>query len=41
MSSVLTLFQQMNILLFLTPLHIYILNSEILTYNQGGGIILI
>lgn len=33
-SFALTFFQQMNILLFLNALHIYILNSEILKYNQ-------
>lgn len=39
-SLVLTLFQQMNVPLFLTILHIYILNSEILKYNQGHCVIL-
>lgn len=33
-SFTVTFFQQMNILLFLTALYIYILNSEILKYNQ-------
>lgn len=39
-SLVLTLFQQMNIPLLLTVLLIYILNSEILKYNQGHCVIL-
>lgn len=33
-SFAMTFFQQINILLFLTALHINILNSEILKYNQ-------
>lgn len=33
-SFALTFFQQMNILLFLNALHIYIWISEILKYNQ-------